>query len=251
MKAKSLIIEDESHCFDRLNTLIQKNHHEEIELLNWSRTIDEGIDAIYKYQPDLVFLDVELGDSNAFNLLKNLNISNFDIIFTTAHQEYAIQAIKLSALDYLLKPIGKEELGIAVQKHFQRLSNIQLIEKLDVLYEHLSTTPSQNKRISIPTISGFEFIKIQEIIRCQSDVNYTHIYLESNEKLTVARTLKDFESMLMPYGFFRVHNSHLINVSKVIRYQKGKGGFLTLENGIEIEVSHRRKDDLMQFMKKF
>ena len=153
-------------------------------------------------------------------------------------------------MDYLLKPVGEEELDIALQKHFQKSYVKDISEKLDILFDHISSSPSQDKKISIPTLTGYEFILIKDIIRCQSDVNYTHIFLEPDKKLTVARTLKDFENMLVPYGFFRVHNSHLININKVIRYNKGKGGFLILENGVEIEVSQRRKDDLIQLMKK-
>jgi two-component system LytT family response regulator len=248
MKAKCLIVEDEKHCTDRLTFLINRYHHDQIEILSWENDLDDALRAVQQHKPDLVFLDIQIHESDVFSMLKEIPNIDFNIIFTTAHREYALDAIKFSALDYLLKPIDKDELSLALQKHFRYSSSNDYQKSLELLFEHLGES-SHRKKIGIPTLAGIEFVNIHDIIRCQSDINYTHIFLKDKRKLTVAKTLKEFENMLTRHNFFRVHNSHLINLEEVKIYHKGKGGYLILNDNSEIEVATRRKEDLLSLLK--
>jgi two-component system, LytTR family, response regulator len=249
MKARCLIVEDEKHCAERLTILINRHHADEIEILSWENNNHDALNAIQQHKPDLVFLDIQLHQTDIFSMLKEIPEIDFNIIFTTAHREYAIDAIKFSALDYLLKPIDKDELKVAIQKHFSFAASNNYKKSLELLFEHLSEN-SARKKIGIPTLAGIEFVYIHDIIRCQSDINYTHIFLRDKRKLTVAKTLKEFEDMLTKHNFFRIHNSHLVNLEEVKIYHKGKGGYLILNDHSEIEVASRRKDDLLNLLRK-
>ena len=205
-----------------------------------------GLKSVAKFHPDLVFLDVKIHGENGFDLLKQLDEIDFEVIFTTAYDNYAVQAFKFSALDYLLKPIDPDDLKQAVDKLKTKLSKNELAKKFDVLFHNLKNLEGASKRITIPTVNGLVFLQVSDIIRCQSDVNYTTIYLTDRHKMTVAKTLKEFEALLEEYDFYRVHNSHLINLAFVRSYHKGKGGYVSLSDGSEIEVSTRRKEAFLR-----
>lgn len=249
MKARCLIVEDEKHCADRLTILINRHHTDEIKILSWENNLDNALMAIQRQKPDLVFLDIQIHQSDIFSMLKEIPEIDFNIIFTTAHSEYALDAIKFSALDYLLKPIDEDELKVAIQKHFRNAAGKTYKKSLELLFEHLNDN-SPRKKIGIPSLAGIEFVYIHDIIRCQSDINYTHIFLKDKRKLTVAKTLKEFEDMLSRHNFFRIHNSHLVNLEEVKIYHKGKGGYLILNDNSEIEVASRRKEDLLNLLRK-
>lgn len=242
---QALIIDDEEHCIDRLITLL-KPHKKLVEIMGSASTVKDAIEAIALLRPSLIFLDVQLKDQTGFDLLKALPEINFDIIFTTAYEEFAIQAIKFSAIDYLLKPIDPDELNVALLRVSNEKSKKISFEKIDLLLQNTQRNRGTFKKIIIPTVMGFEFIDISNIVRCQSDINYTTIYLKDKQKLVVAKTLKEFEELLADYSFFRVHNSHLINLSFIKHYTKGKGGSVKLTDGTEIEVSTRRKEDFFK-----
>ena len=193
-----------------------------------------------------MFLDVQLQDKTGFDLLQQFNEINFEVIFTTAHEKYAVQAFKFSAVDYLLKPEDADDLKQAINKLQQKISKEEVSKKFDVLFYNLKNIQSTSKRITVPTIKGFEFLQVHDIVRCQSDINYTIIFLKDKQKITVAKTLKEFEELLIDHNFFRVHNSHLINLSYIKSYNKGKGGTVTLADNSEVEVSTRRKDDFLK-----
>ena len=198
-KIKTIIIDDEEDASSRLADLVEKHCRFAINLLGCFHSVKKGIHAIKTLKPQLVFLDVQIHDETGFDLLQQLPDKNFEVIFVTAYEKYAVQAFKFSA-------------------------------------------------IIVPTMSGFELLPVIDILRCQSDVNYTTIYIQGGQKLVVAKTLKEFEDMLAEYNFFRVHNSHLINLAYVKSYNKGKGGSVLLNDGTEIEVSTRRKDNFLQKM---
>jgi two-component system, LytTR family, response regulator len=243
---KTIIIDDEQHCIDRLSGLLINFHSENIRLTGTFSTVDEGASAINKLQPQLVFLDVEIHERTGFDLLKQVEKVNFEVIFTTAYDKYAVQAFKFSAIDYLLKPITPEDLSDAVNKVQDKISKNDTAVKLDTLFHNIKNIQGAGKKICVPVVTGLVFLDIAEIIRCESDINYTTIYMKDKQKLVVAKTLKEFEEMLTEYNFFRVHNSHLINLAFIKSYNKGKGGFLTLIDNSSIEVSTRRKDELMR-----
>src|SRR5690606_27364366 len=197
-------------------------------------------------QPDLVFLDIEMPFMNGFDLLNQLDEINFSLIFTTAYDQFAVKAFKVSALDYLVKPVEDEDLIQAVQK---AISNKRTTE--DVAVKHLLKQVTERKlsdRIFVPTSNGLEFVESEQIVHCESDSNYTTIFLEGGAKMLISRTLKDIEDMLTADYFFRVHNSHLVNLKYVKKYVRGDGGHLELKDGSIIGVSRARKQALLDYL---
>jgi two-component system LytT family response regulator len=243
---KALIIDDEQHCIDRLKGLVDTYCADSIHLAGTFSSVENGIRGIHELQPGLVFLDVQIHELTGFDLLKKISPINFEVIFTTAYEKYALQAIKFSAIDYLLKPVDADDLKLAVEKLNKKVSGNEISGKIDVLFHNLKNIQGATKRISVPTINGFSFLQVSDIIRCQSEINYTTIFLRDKQKITVAKTLKEFEELLTEYNFFRVHNSHLINLAYLKSYNKGKGGSVSMTDSSEIEVSTRRKDEFLK-----
>tara|TARA_R110000868_G_scaffold251442_2_gene508238 strand:+ start:79 stop:825 length:747 start_codon:yes stop_codon:yes gene_type:complete len=242
---KALIVDDEQHCIDRLERLLESSTHD-IRIIAYCKTIDEAKKEIAKIAPDILFLDVQLGNETGFDLLSHLDSIDFEVIFTTSYDKYALKAIKFSALDYLLKPIDNTDLDNALQKLLQRKSLKETSQKIDILFHNFKENNMSSKRIAIPTVEGFTMMDTKEIIRFQSDANYTHIHTLSNKKITASKTIKYFEDILDENMFFRVHKSHLINLDYIETYTKGKGGHITLSDKTKIEVAVRRKDELLQ-----
>jgi two-component system, LytTR family, response regulator len=242
----TIIIDDEQHCIDRLTKLLIEKFTNSINLLGAFNNIEDGLKAINNLQPQLIFLDVQIHDKTGFDLLQQISNVDFDVIFTTAYEKYAIQAFKFSALDYLLKPIAADDLDEAINKLKVKFSKNDMSFKIDSLFHNLKNIQTGTKKICVPVITGIVFLDIVDIIRCESDVNYTTIFLKDKQKLVVAKTLKEFEEMLIEYNFFRVHNSHLINLNYIKSFNKGKGGFVTLSDNSVIEVSTRRKNDFLK-----
>lgn len=243
---RAIIIDDEQHCIDRLNKLLKETAAGELEILDYFKTVQDGISGIQKLQPDLVFLDVQINDKTGFDLLQQLPSVNFEVIFTTAFERYAVQAFKFSALDYLLKPVDADDLAAALQKLKEKISAKENNTRFDTLFHNLKNIQGISKRICVPVTTGLVFLQVSDIIRCQSDINYTTIFTKDKQKLVVAKTLKEFEEMLSDFNFYRVHNSHLINLAFIKSYNKGKGGFVTMTDNTDIEVSTRRKDDFLK-----
>lgn len=242
---EAIIVDDEEHALSRLGNLL-KTYCPEIKILAACSDIETAHQQINTLKPQVVFLDVQIYDSTGFELLKRFRNIDFGVIFMTAYERYAVQAFRFSAVDYLLKPIDPDELVEAVKKLHELKTREKILENIELISENISNFRLRNKKITIPTLHGIEILNVQEIIRCQSEINYTTLFLENGKSLMVAKTLKDFEKLLTSYNFFRVHNSHLVNLSFVKSYNKGKGGFLKLENGAEIEVSVRRKEELLR-----
>ncbi|MBS1661556.1 MAG: response regulator transcription factor [Bacteroidetes bacterium] len=239
---KAIIIDDERHCIDELSDLIGRVAPA-ITVVGSFQTVDEGIRGIRELRPGLVFLDVAIGDQTGFDLLKRVGTIDFDIVFTTAYDQYAVQAFKFSAIDYLLKPIMTEDLVRAVSKLEQKTTGQELARRLEALLHNVG---SGDKRIGVPVASGLVFLQVNDIIRCESSDNYTLLFTVDKQKLVVSRTLKEFETLLVPYRFFRVHHSHLINLRYIKSYNKGKGGTVTLIDNSAIEVSTRRKEEFLK-----
>lgn len=237
---RTIIVDDEQHCIDRLKDLL-KPYESEVEILGSYRVYSKALSAIQKLKPECIFLDVQLGDRTGFELLKELTPVEVEVVFTTAYDKYAMEAFNFSALDYLLKPIDSADFDRSIQK-LQKALAPQLSKRLEVLFHNLQQDKNTNKRIAIPTIEGLTFISVADIVRCQADINYTHIFSINEKRLTVTKTLKQFEELLTDFDFFRVHNSHLINLAYIKKYTKGKGGMVEMTDGSEIEVSVRKKD---------
>ncbi|MBC7826877.1 MAG: response regulator transcription factor [Chitinophagaceae bacterium] len=245
---RAIIIDDEKHCIERLSDLLKENFANQVHLMESFNTVEDGIKAIEKLRPDLVFLDVQIHNKTGFDLLRHFDKIFFRVIFTTAFDKYAVQAFRFSAADYLLKPVDPEELKQAVGKLSLGTGTNTVSDTVLHLLNNIRETQIASKKIGIPVITGLVFIQVSEIIRCQSDINYTTFFLKDKQKLLVAKTLKEYEEILNDYHFFRVHNSHLINLAYIKSYHKGKGGSVTMTDGSEIEISTRRKDDFLKKM---
>ncbi|MFT3705838.1 MAG: LytTR family DNA-binding domain-containing protein [Agriterribacter sp.] len=242
----AIIVDDEEHCVSRLSGLLQQHCSTSVRILDSFDSVDKAIAGSMRLQPDLVFLDMQIHNKTGFDLLKEVEEVNFDVIFTTAYEKYAVQAFKFSAIDYLLKPVDADELKNAVERLQQRMLKYETATKIDMLFNNMKTVHAPSKRIGIHTVSGITYVTVGDIVRCESDINYTTIYLKDNKKMVVAKTLKEFDDLLSEYNFFRVHNSHLINLALVKNYHKGKGGFVTMMDGTDVDVSTRRKEELIQ-----
>ncbi|MEO8147785.1 MAG: LytTR family DNA-binding domain-containing protein [Bacteroidia bacterium] len=242
---RTILIDDEQHCRESLSATLH-NYFPEIELLAQCTSIAEGEKAIEQLKPELVFLDVELPPFTSFDMLKKLGTISFEIIFTTAFDKYALRAIKASALDFILKPVGKEELGEAIDRFKQKQSRNNSNQHMEVLFENVRQLRDPLKKLMIPTQAGFELVSVKDIVRLQSDSNYTNFHFVDKRKILVSKTLKDFDELLSGHSFFRVHQSHLINLNYVKNYAKGEGGVVMMQDGTEIDVSRRRKEDFIK-----
>jgi two-component system, LytTR family, response regulator len=241
---QAIIIDDERHSCDALQMLLAKCcPHVDVSAICFSG--EEGIKQINVLKPQLVFLDIEMPHMNGFQMLEQLSAINFEIIFTTSYDQYAITAFKFSALDYLLKPVDRQELEKAVQKVSKKI-NPPVTQQLEILLQKINQPAIAVQRIALPTMQGLEFVPVESIISCSSNNNYTEFALADKKKLLVSRTLKEVEDMLTGYSFLRVHNSHMVNLNAVTRYVKGEGGYLVMTDGSTIDVSRSRKEGLLE-----
>ncbi len=243
----ALIIDDEKHCCDNLQWQLNQ-YCPEIEVMAVCNNAEKGLQQIRQQQPQLVFLDVEMPGMTGFEMLEVLPEINFDIIFTTAFDQYAIRAIKFSALDYLVKPIDKDELRIAVEKflkHTQRDSSKQLT----ALLTHIRKSNDLSfQKIALPTLHSYELVPLNNIMFCESSSNYTNIHLNNGQNMLISKTLKEIEDLLDMPPFFRIHNSYLVNLQYAIRYIKGEGGYIVLNNDISVPVSRNKKEELLKLI---
>ncbi|HLX90296.1 MAG TPA: LytTR family DNA-binding domain-containing protein [Puia sp.] len=244
---RALIIDDEKHCSDSLLWQL-KQFCPEIEIAGVCNSGEMALQQIPALHPQLVFLDVVMPGMSGFELLEKLPTIDFDIIFTTAFDQYALRAIKLGALDYLVKPVDKDELRVAIDKLMQK-TKFGLPKQIAALLTHIrqSNDPSFQK-VALPTLHGYELVPIQDIVFCESSSNYTNIQLNNGKKLLISRTLKEIEELLDMANFFRVHNSFLVNLQYAARYIKGEGGSLILHNDISVPVSRNKKDALLKLI---
>lgn len=242
---RSVIIDDEPHAAQVLKILLEK-HCPEITVEAIFHAAKEAEKMVPAINPQLVFLDIEMPHMNGFELLEKLAPVNFQIIFTTSYDQYAIKAIRFSALDYLLKPVDPQELKAAVKKSVGLLSSSTLPGQLDVLREKLRQPAALVNRIALPTMEGLEMVPVDTILYCTANSNYTSLVLKDKQKLVVSRTLKEIEEMLEDYPFLRVHHSCLVNLHEIKKYIRGEGGTLLMSDGVEVAVSRSRKDILLK-----
>lgn len=239
---RAILVDDEQHCIDRITNLITDNNLD-VEIIGCYNTVEDGFEGISLLKPDFIFLDIHIGNKTGFDLLEKFAKIDFEVIFTTAFENHAIQAIKFSAIDYLLKPIDFDDLKDSIVRLKEKTRNKKsAVSGYDELLQNLLHIKNQNKKITIQTQTETLLINIQDIVRCQSDINYTTLYLKNGKHIVASKTLKDFENVLSPYNFFRVHNSHLINLEYMKSYDKGKGGYVHLTDNSVVEVSVRRKE---------
>jgi two-component system LytT family response regulator len=240
----AIIVDDEPYSCESLATLIER-YCPDVKLLDICYSGADALKAIKEQAPTLLFLDIEMPGMNGFEMLQQLPSINFSIIFTTSYDQYAIKAIKFSALDYLLKPVDREDLQIAVQKAMQSEKQ-SLPQQIEILLQKLNHPTIPVNKIAIPTIEGLQMIFVEDIISCSSESNYTVLHLKNKQKITASRTLKEIEEMLEDYSFTRVHHSYLVNLNEVEKYFRGDGGYLMMSDGSAIDVSRSRKDLLLK-----
>ncbi|PCJ87311.1 MAG: DNA-binding response regulator [Flavobacteriales bacterium] len=241
----ALIIDDEQKARSNLENLL-KDYCPNVEVAAKAGTVSEAMNAIGIYQPDFIFLDVRMQGETGFDLLKQIDNPSFDVIFTTAYNEYALKAFRFCAVDYLLKPLNIDELKEAVKKVEEKHSSQFKKERLELFLQGLKDSGNAFSKIALPTMEGLNFVKIQDIIRCESDENYTNFHLTTDEKILVSKTIKYFDELLQDHNFFRTHRSHLINLNHIKKYVKGDGGYAIMSDGCQVVVSRRKKDDFLQ-----
>ena len=241
---KAIIIDDEPDCCESLAILLER-FCPEVKISAICYSGDKALAAIQDIKPQLVFLDIEMPYMNGFELLEKLPAIDFELVFTTSYDQYAIKAFRFSALDYLLKPIEREELQKAVKKVVSRTQS-PLPQQLEILLQKINHTNNSIQRIALPTMEGLQLVPVSSIISCASDGNYTIFYLKDKQKIVASRPMKEVDEMLAGHSFLRVHNSYIVNMNEINKYIKGEGGYLVMSDGSTVDVSRSRKELLMQ-----
>jgi two-component system LytT family response regulator len=239
----AILIDDELSSLQNLQKKLEE-YCPSIKVIAALEKPQEAVDIIKQNRPDVLFLDIEMPKMSGFRLLEALGDYDAEIIFTTAFNHFSIEAIRISAFDYLVKPVSISDLQNAISRLSQKKSK-QTRDRLNVLRQSMSEIKGQENKIAVPTNAGLEFLVIRNIVRIESSANYSRIYLINGQSLFVTRLLKDFEEMLLPYRFFRIHNSHLINLNYIHKYLRGDGGQVVMENGDVVDVSRRKKDEFL------
>ncbi len=246
---RAIIVEDEIHGLNNLKNLLASNC-EDVEIVGEATSIEEGLELFADefLEPDVAFLDISLPDGLIFQMLNALKPINFDVIFVTAFEEYAIKACEYSSIGYIVKPIDPDALKEAVDRVRPRRNN-EINSRLDI-FNNFYNNPNAFRKMSISALDGIYFINIQDIVRLEAEDNYTHVFLNTSERITASKTIKAFEDLLAPFNFYRVHKRHVINLNYMRKFVKGDGGYLIMDDEIKIEVSRRRRPAFMEQMKK-
>jgi two-component system, LytTR family, response regulator len=246
---KAVIIDDEKNALEVLEMQLQQ-FCKDVDVLAVANGGIKGIEAIKKHNPDLVFLDIEMPHKNGFDVLAETSQFNYKVIFTTAYDQFAIKAFKYSAIDYLLKPIDIVELQQAVHKAKSATETNNLDEKIKTLFQQLQPQQKLTSKIALSVGDALQFMEPDEILRCESESNYTHIFLANGRKVTVAKTLKEVEENFGGAPFFRVHQSHLINLNHINKYMKGDSAYVVMADGTTITISRNKKEAFMETFRK-
>jgi two-component system LytT family response regulator len=225
-----------------------EQHCPDIEIVAICERPEEGLEQIKSLHPDLVFLDIQMPGMSGFDLLQQIQPITFEVIFVTSYDQYAIRAIKFSALDYLLKPVDEDDLIIAVDKAKKRKSEQPVDHQMQSLLHHLRYKSEKIEKVAVPTSDGITFFHTDDIIYCQADGNYTRLHLINNREELVTKILKDFELLLGNSGFCRVHNSFLINLKHIQKYFRGEGGTVILTESHQVDISRRRKEEFLRML---
>ena len=246
-KITAVLVDDEQGNRENLLRMLE-SYCPQIRISGICSSVLEARTVLAAAQPDILFLDICLGNDTGFNLLESLSDISFEVIFVTAYDRFAIQAIRFSALDYLLKPIDPEELTRAVDKAVQIVLRKQENKRMQNLLANARTVDKQ-KKIALSVADKIEFVEIGTIVRCESESNYTTFFLQSGEKLIVSRTLKEFDDLLTPYNFLRVHQSHLINLDEIKSFIKTDGGYIRMKDGSSVSISRQRRNYVIEILK--
>jgi len=242
----AVIIEDEKKSREVLKNLIH-DYCPNVHISGMAESVESGIDLITREKPDLVFLDIEMQSGSGFDLLERVGKVNFEVIFTTAYEQYALKAIKFSALDYLLKPIDIGDLKTAVEKIRSKTGHHDENEKVSQFIRNFSNR--QQPKITLSTSDGLVFILVEDIIRCEAQGAYTIFYIRNRKSIMVSKNLKEFQILLEDHHFFRIHNSHLINLNEIEKYKKSDGGSVLMSDGSTIPISDSRRQEFVNLIR--
>lgn len=243
---RAVIIDDEDHCLDRLGHLLAEKHKRDILVMDKFKSVESALEGVNRLQPELIFLDIQIGEKTGFEFLASFETIPFDVIFTTAYDNFAVQAFRCSAVDYLLKPVDRDELEEAINKYRQKRETADTAKRVETL---LHNVRSSTRRMVLSDKNGYRYIDTDRIVRIEARANYAIIHYTDQEEELISKTLKEFEEMLGGTGFFRVHQSHLVNTKYIISYKRGKTGILTVYGQKEIPVSEAHKERLMEYMR--
>ena len=247
---RTILIDDEISNLENLRTLLER-HCPQVIILATAQNVSEAVNAIEKHLPDVVFLDIQMGDQTGFDVLSQLPKRNFEVIFVTAYDQYGIQAVKFAALDYLLKPIDIDELINSVNKAGQKLAVQTQNSQIEFLLQQLKKPETSASKIALQMQSETRYVALSEIIRCEADNTYTFFFLTNDEKILVSKSLKEYADLLTPNGFLRTHQSHLVNPAFVKSWLKEDGGILLLTSGEKIPVSKPNKETVKLALQRF
>ena len=248
----ALLIDDDSNLRNGMKGLLSM-YAPDISILGEADSVKSGIEAIEELQPDVVFLDIQLGDGTGFDILEQIMLKQGSIhthvVFITAHEEYAVKAFRFSALDYLLKPVDPEDLHAVIEKIKKVLANNETFAHIDLLLENISKKVDKFKRIALSTAEGIHLFEVSDIIRLESQDNYTKFYIQNNKPVLISKTLKEYEDLLSEQGFERIHQSHLINLAYLRSYIKKDGGYAVMADGSHLPISQRKKERLQELLR--
>jgi two-component system LytT family response regulator len=239
------LIDDEIDSLKILQKLLE-TFCPQVNVIGTADGVEEATTLIRSLRPDLVFLDIEMIEGNAFDLLNRLQPVDFQVIFVTAFDDYAVRAFKYSAVDYLLKPVDIDELRAAVEKLPGKFDQEKVLDRMKALLENVGKMPMGEQKMAVPIATGFSFVSLGDIIRLEAKGNYTAIHLVNKGQILTTRGIKEYDDLLPEALFYRVHNSHIINLNKIAKYQKGRGGYVIMDDNSSIEVAIRRRDEFMQ-----
>ncbi len=245
-KIRTVLIDDEKNSLIILQKLIE-THTPQIEVVATAQSVEQGIKTIEENEPELVFLDISMPDGDGFEVVEKAEFKNYQVIFSTAYDHFAIRAFEVSALHYILKPVKQEDLIEAVNR-FESTKGEDITERISVLSNVLKETPS---KLILPTSNGMHIINVEEIVRCESSNNYTTFYLLDKKRIVVSKSIQIYEQLLEKSNFCRIHNKHLVNLKYIKKYVKGRGGYVILNDDSQIDVSDGRKKNFLDKLSEF
>lgn len=244
---RALIIDDERKQRTMLHKMVN-SYCEDVEIIDEAEDVDSGRELILKQKPELVFLDINMPGGSGFDILEQLKDIFFKVIFITAHEHYALQAIKFSAMDFILKPVSPEDLINAVNKAKEEIKKETHLLQMNTFFHNMKKSRKEEKKMVLKSMDSIEIVHVNEIIRCEADISYTTFFLEDGNRITVSHTLKEYEDILLEYNFYRSHKSHLINLDKIKRYVKKDGGYIEMADKSIVPISRRKKDELLEIL---
>lgn len=245
---QAIVVDDQNSFLKSFRQLVEENFSKGLRIISSCHNLREAVHAINTYNPELIFLDVELGDESGFDLLEQFPDPQFSVIFTTAHENYAIRALRFSAIDYLLKPFGAEDLERALSRYENATGPARLMQRMELLHQNMKVLGDPHKKLALPTLHGFEVVELKDIICLCSSSNYTTFTLIGGREMVISHPLREYEELLEEYNFFRIHQSYMINMDHVKKYVKTDGGIVVLSNGKNLEVSRRKREEFLKRM---